>query len=132
MTVSLTTLLVIAPTLAARPDAAVWLEMSYAQHRTDEWGNVYAYAMAYHCAHRMTIMLRAEQQAAMGNHSAPAGPLIGATSGKESETYGSTSHRAGEVSVSDQEYTSTGYGLTYLSLRNSRGFSGPYVASVDV
>jgi len=128
--VSLTTLAVIAPTLAARSDALTWLGMSFAEHRADEWGQVYVYAMAYHCAHCMTMFMRAEQQAALGNYTAPVGPLTSVTAGKLSEGYGSTSHRVGEVSVSDQEYTATSYGLRYLSLRNSRGRI-PFVARID-
>ncbi len=132
MPTTLAVLQTISPTLGARADALTWLTFSVSQHRADQWGAVFQQAMAYHAAHCMTLQARAESQAVDGSYTAPVGPLTSASAGKVSEGYGSGAVRPGEISVSDEQYKSTFYGLQYLSLRNSRGNqAGACVVTVD-
>jgi hypothetical protein len=109
-----------------------WIADSVSQHRTDEWGAVYATAMANHVAHCWTMAKRAEQSIAQGTYGAPAGGVSSLRAGDLAVSYATRNQSRGNgISPQDEEYLATPYGVRYLSLRDSRSFAAPRIVSVD-
>jgi hypothetical protein len=122
----------IAPTCAADSLVADWIAASVGQHRADGWGNAYFDAMAYHVAHCWTMSKREQQSIAQGTYGAAAGAVTALRAGDLGVNFASRSASRGQgISPQDEEYLSTSYGVRYLSLRDTREWSGPRIISVD-
>jgi hypothetical protein len=109
-------LTMVAPALATDERALDMLALCEQQHTAARWGDVYSLAMAYLCAHMLTI--NPTTAPASGGAS---GAVTSRTAGGTSETYAQTA----TANASDSELMRTVYGLQYLRLRRSRAATGP-------
>lgn len=105
----------IAPEFASE-DAArldLFVELAAARISAPVFGKVYPQALAYLAAHLLSVSARSASAGAGG----AAGPVTSATTGGVSVSFGQAQV---SVSTTDAALSTTGYGLEFLALRNSR------------
>ena len=130
ITTPLGVLTLIAPTYAVRSDVADYLGLSIRQHLdASSIGARYPELIAYHAAHRIAVVLLAQAASAAGSVQT-AGPVTQLRTGDLGVSYGALTSRGG-ISPEDEEYLTTSYGRTYLSIRNSLHLAAPAVYSPD-
>lgn len=121
-------LLAIAPEVAARADADLFLELAANSLTASTWGAVYAHAVCLLAAHMAT--LSPTDATASGDGAGVAGPVTSKRAGDVAESYGSSASGVTGMSLADAALGRTKYGLEFLRLRTSRAARTPTVIRV--
>jgi hypothetical protein len=122
-------LTMIAPEVAARADADVWISLAVLQMAPSVWGTVYQMAVCYLAAHMATLAPLDVDDAA--DAAGVAGPVTARSTGELSESYGATTAvSTGSRTAEEADLSTTVYGRRYLALRATRAGVGPRVVIV--
>lgn len=124
MTDALTIFREIATEFSAVADATVenWIERASNRHTAASFGAaaVFAEAMAYYAAHLMKMQERAAAASGGGGGGAGVGSVTSHRAGKWAVGYGGTGSASSKFDKSEQDLLQTTYGMTYLSIVNTR------------
>lgn len=91
----------------------VFIGLAAARISSSVFGGVYPQAVAYLTAHLLSVSARSTSSGAVG----AGGPVTSASTGGVSVSFGQVQ---ANISATDAALSTTGYGLEFLALRNSR------------
>ena len=128
MALDTTTIIAAMPEFASIADATrdVYIALAMEEMDSTAWGELYNQGVAYLAAHKM-LRMGVGSSGVIGGGAGAAGMVTAETAGKVSRSYGSAA--SASVTLGEQEYTTTKYGMQYLALLRRLDEAGPGYSS---